>query len=58
MSAEITVADFLWGPIALIINFMKHGYPPSSMQGGKELLVSGMGTAFWISALGAIGRIR
>ena len=58
MSAEITAADFLWGPIALLINGMEHGFPPSSVDGAGELIASILGTGTWAVAIGAIGSLR
>ena len=58
MSVEITAADFLLGPIALLVNLLEHSYPPSSVDGLGELIVSGLGTATWVTAIGAVTGLR
>lgn len=52
----VTIADFLWGPVALLANVLQHGFPPSTVAGVKEIIVSGVGTAAWAVAGSAIGR--
>ena len=51
MSTEI-VAEFFWGPIALLFNILEYGFPPESIEGLVETMVSILGTMLWTSIAG------
>jgi hypothetical protein len=53
----VTAADLLWGPIALLINLLQHGFVPDSSQGVAELVASGVGTVLWATVGSVIGEI-
>jgi hypothetical protein len=54
MSANLT-AEFVLGPIALLVNLAEHGIYPSTAIQLAEFIASALGTMLYTVAVGAVG---